>query len=119
MQKPFTIEPVMIVAKAVEPIFPGQINLCLPHFGQPQIVETKIGWQVWLVVASKERPRFHNVGPLSKPLAPPRIVFRDRVKLRQVKSNRPDSHPPPADSRLTNTAKNMLIKTECMSTAIL
>src|SRR5206468_12805772 len=40
---------------------------------------------------------------LGEPFSPPRVVFRDRVKLRQVKRNRPDSHPPLADSRLTNT----------------
>src|SRR5437763_13011858 len=88
MQKPFTIEPVMIVAKAVEPIFPGQINLCLPHFGQPQIIKTKIRRQVWLVVAGEKRPRFHNVGPFNKPFSPPHVVFRDRVKLWEIKGNR-------------------------------
>ena len=63
--------------------------------------------------------RFDNLRPVGKPFPPPDVVFRDRVKLRQVKRNRPDSHPPPADSRLTNTAKNVLIKTGCISTAIL
>src|SRR5438876_10366420 len=88
MQKPFTIEPVMIVAEAVEPIFPGQINLCLPHFGQPQIVETKIGGQMWLIMAAKERSRFNDISPLSKAFAPPCVVLWYRMILRKVKGDR-------------------------------
>src|SRR5437667_6357166 len=41
---------------------------------------------------AKERFRFNDVSPLSKPLAPPRVVFRDRMKLREIKTNGPKVH---------------------------
>jgi hypothetical protein len=109
----------MKIAKAVDAIFSRQRGLSLARFGQPKVVKSEIGWQMRLIMPAKERTRSHHIRPFRESLAPPHIVFRDRVKLRQVKRNRPDSHPPPADSRLTSTAKNMLIKTWCMSTAIL
>ena len=113
------MKPVMKIAKSRNPVFTCKLSLSLARFGQPKVVKTEIGWQMRLIMPAKQRTCFRDVRPLSKSFAPPNVVFRDRVKLRQVKSNRPDSHPPPADSRLTNTAKNVRIKTGCMSTAIL
>jgi len=93
--------------------------LSLSGFRKTQIIEPEIRRKVGLIMPLECGFRPGRIRPVGKPFSPPRIVFRDPVKLREVKRNRADSHPPPADSRLTNTAKNMLIKTWCVSTAIL
>ena len=84
------MKPVMIIAKSRNPVFTRKLSLSLARFGQPKIVKTEIGWQMRLIVPAKQRTCFRDVRPLSKSFAPPCVVFRDRMKLRQVKGDRAD-----------------------------
>src|SRR3954454_15639768 len=119
MQNPFAFKPVVVVTEAGHAILPSQFSLCFARFRNTEIIKTEIGWQMRLIVALKQRLCLSYIRPFGESPSPPRVVFRDWVKLRKIKRNRRDSHAPGADSRLTNTAKNMLIKTQCMPTAIL
>ena len=42
---------------------------------------------MWLIVASKPGRRLGGVGPLGKTLTPPKVILRNRMKLRQVERN--------------------------------
>ena len=42
-----------------------------------------------LVVPLKKGARLYHVRPLREPLAPPEVVFRDRMKLWKVKGDQP------------------------------
>src|SRR4029434_11080830 len=48
-------EPVMPVAKSLDPGLSRQLRLCVPALGQSQIIEPQIPWNSRLVVAAKER----------------------------------------------------------------
>ena len=78
----------MIIAEAGNTILPRQVRLSFARFRNTKIVKTEIAWQMRLVMASKERTRFRDVRPLSKSFAPPRVVFWDRMILRQIKGDR-------------------------------
>ena len=64
-----------------------QRRLLLAHFGHTQVVEPEIGRQVGLVMPPKERPCLHHVAPLRESGAPPPVVLRERVVLRQVEGD--------------------------------
>src|SRR5215216_392723 len=82
LQEAPALEPVMIVAKPVYPVLLCQIRLGLAHLGQPQIVESQVGRNTWLVVRREARLGLDDVRPLGVACAPEHIVLWDRVKLR-------------------------------------
>jgi hypothetical protein len=88
MQKPFACKPVVIIAKASDSVLPRQFGLRFARFRNTKIVKTEIGWQMRLVMTAKKRTCLRYVRPLGKSLTPPRVVFRDRMKLRQIKGDR-------------------------------
>src|SRR6266567_2767898 len=47
----FSGEPVMVIAESFYPIRCSHVRLCLPRFGHPQVVETKICRDVRLIMA--------------------------------------------------------------------
>ena len=77
----------MIVAEAGDAVLPRQVRLRFARFRNTKIIKTEIGWQMRLVMAAKKRTCFCDVRPLSKSFAPPCVVFRDRMKLRQIKGD--------------------------------
>ena len=60
----------------------------MPGLGQPQVVEAEVGGQRRLVVPAEERSGRADVGPLGEAGAPPLVVLRDRMELRQVEGDR-------------------------------
>ena len=90
VQQALAGEPIVVVAETVNPVLPGQGSLFFPDFGKSQVVETQIRGQPWLVVADEVGHGLSDVGPFGEALAPPAIIFRDRVVLRQVEGDQPD-----------------------------
>ena len=82
-----TVEPIVIVTESRQPVAFGQRRLLLAHFGHTQVVEPEIGRQVGLVMPPEERPCLHHVAPLRESGAPPPVVLRERVVLRQVEGD--------------------------------
>jgi len=78
------VEPVVMQAEAAQTGELGQIDLSSDGLAQAQIVKSEFTGQVRLLVPGKQRGRFHDRTPLGKPLAPPVVVFRNRMKLRQI-----------------------------------
>ena len=89
-QQAFSLKPVVPVAEGLDPVGLGQAGLLLPHLGNTEIVEPKVGREVRLIVAGKLRPRLGDVAPLREPFAPPGIVLRNGMELRQVKGDQTD-----------------------------
>src|SRR5262245_14652341 len=87
LQQALPAEPVIVEAKAVDTIFSGEFNLPPLYLGNTQIVETQLTGQARLVMAHKVRFGFGYIGPFSKTSAPPSIIFRNWMKLRQVECN--------------------------------
>ena len=87
LHQPVTVEPIVIVTESRQPVAFSQRRLLLAHFGHTQVVEPEIGRQVGLVMPPKERPCLHHVAPLRESGAPPPVVLRERVVLRQVEGD--------------------------------
>src|SRR5262245_18840819 len=85
LQQAAAVEPVVVIAEAVDSVFAGQVGLSLPRLWQSQVVEAQIGRQVRLVVPPKLRLAAGDVRPLGEAAYPPPIVLRDRVVLGKVK----------------------------------
>ncbi len=105
VQQSLAGEPIVVITKAVNAILSGQGRLLLAHFGHAQIVKPQIRRQARLVVAAEIRRGLGDVGPLGKALAPPAIIFRNRVVLGQVEGDQP--HPV---ERLKGLAPTLQIK---------
>ena len=84
-----SIEPIVIIAKPVNTVFAGKGGLSGASFRKAEIVIAEVGGNAGLVVARKERFGATDVGPFSKAAAPPLIVFRNGVVLREVESDEP------------------------------
>ena len=59
------------------------------RIGGAQIIETEIGGEVWLVVPFVARPRLADIGPFREAPAPPQVILRCRVELRQIEGQHP------------------------------
>ena len=88
---PPVAEPIMPVTKSLNPMRAGHVRLGLPHLGHPQIIKPQVRRQVGLPMTGKERPRPGDTGPFRESVAPPEIVFRDGVELRQIKGDEPSA----------------------------
>src|SRR5205085_8856589 len=80
-------EPVVVEAEAIDPVALGECGLLDIRVPEAKIVESQVAGQARLIMTSKNRPRSGDVSPLGKALAPPHVVLRHGVKLRQIKSN--------------------------------
>src|SRR5262249_43281104 len=80
-------EPVMPIAKSLDPGLSRQLSLCGPGLGQSQIIESQIPWNPRLVVAAKERSSLRDIRPFGEPGSPPFVVFWNRMELRKVESD--------------------------------
>ncbi len=83
-------EPVIMITKTVDAVSLGQFNLLTARLAQTKVVESKIGWQMGLRMAGEKRRGLGDVGPFGKSPSPPFVVFRNGMKLRQVKRDQPD-----------------------------
>jgi hypothetical protein len=90
MEEATAVEPVMVVAEAVDAVRARQLGLRRARLCVAQVVVSEIGGHMRLVVADEIRPRASHVGPFGEALAPPRIVFRGRMELREVKGDQFD-----------------------------
>src|SRR5262245_2403167 len=80
-------EPVMPIAKSLDPGLSCQLCLRGPGLGQSQIIEPQISWNSRLVVAAKERSSLRDMRPFGEPGSPPRVVLWNRMELRKVESD--------------------------------
>src|ERR1700688_754502 len=83
------IEPIVVVTKTVDSVLGCQLRLGCPRLRQSQVVETQVRWQVRLVVPREPWLRPRHAAPFGKAFPPPLVIFRNRMKLRQVKGYRP------------------------------
>src|SRR5579871_6292384 len=81
-EEPPSVEPVVVVTKAIDAVFLGQFCLCRAGLWETQVVEAEVGWKVRLVVVTKPRRRPDNVRPLGETRAPPFVVLWNRMVLR-------------------------------------
>ena len=72
-------------AEPVDAIFAGQFDLAAHGFGTGQIIEPDVVRNMGLVVTDEMGHRLCDVRPLSEAFPVPKIVFRNGMKLRQVK----------------------------------
>jgi len=87
LQQALAVEPVVVITKRLDTIALRQTCLFLADIGHPQVIKTQVGGQIRLPVAKKQRLGLGGIGPLGKPLAPPEIVFRNGMKLRQIQGD--------------------------------
>ena len=83
-QQPLAGKPVVVEAKAVDAMLFGHGDLPVHDFRHAQVVKSQRSGQVGLVVIREKGRGPGHVGPLGKALAPPPVVFRNRVELGQV-----------------------------------
>src|SRR5216683_2120198 len=95
------IEPVVVVAEARNPMPAGELGLSLANFRHAEVVESEIGWQVGLVVSSKQRPGLHHVRPFREPPSPPPVVLGDGVELRKIEREQSNRRAPDPRHRFT------------------
>src|SRR4030095_9489479 len=79
-------EPIVVIAKPIDAILPGQGDLFVTYFAQSKVVEPQVRRQMRLVVALKQRLCLRDIRPLRESLSPPSIVFCGWVKLGQAKA---------------------------------
>ena len=84
LQQALPVEPVVVEAEARDAGVASHGHLLSHHLGQAQVVIAQIPCQARLVVAQELRLGLGDVGPLGEALAPPGVVLRERMKLRQV-----------------------------------
>lgn len=78
-----------MVTEPVDPVLLGYLDLIMPCLAHPQVIKAEITRQVWLAVPFKQGARLSNVRPLGETLPPPAVILGYRVKLREVKSDKP------------------------------
>ena len=87
VQKSSAVEPIVIITKTVDAVFARQIGLGLAGFWQAQIVKAQISRELRLIMSFERWLRLGDIRPLGETFAPPRVVFRDRMKLREIKGD--------------------------------
>src|SRR3546814_5887740 len=80
--------PVEIVAERRDAVAPRQLRLRVTRLGDAKVVEAEIGRQPRLLVTVEQRAGTGDVGPFGEALAPPGVVLRHRMVLRQVEGDR-------------------------------
>ena len=82
-------EPVVVVAEAFDARFARQRGLRFARFWKTQVVKAQVSRDARLHMPAEQGLGRHYIGPFREPGAPPRIVFRNRVELREIKSDDP------------------------------
>ena len=60
------------------------------HVGAGGVIKSQSAGQPRLIMADKAGNRFGDIGPFGEAVAPPMVIFRNGMELRQVKRNQPD-----------------------------
>jgi len=76
-QNALAVEPVVVVAKSIDTMFPCQFGLGLTRFLQAQVVKTQISGQVWLVMPRKQWFGLCYIAPFGETSPPPLVILRD------------------------------------------
>ena len=84
VQDAAALEPVVVIAEAVDAVAAGQFELRIGGVGQAQVVVAQAGGPARLQVAFKQGFCGCDVGPFGEAFTPPFVVFRNRMELRQV-----------------------------------
>ena len=77
-------EPVEVEAERADPVLARQPRLLAHHAHVAQVVEPEVGRQPRLVVAVELGQGAGDIAPFGEAAAPPGVVLRDPVELRQV-----------------------------------
>ena len=86
-QKAPPTEPVIVVAEAVDAVAAGQVGLLFHHLRDAQVVIAEIRGLARLVMALVIRLGLGHIDPFRETRAPPLVVFRDRMELRQIEGD--------------------------------
>ena len=84
LQQSAAVEPVVVVDEAVDAVLPGQVGLCGPHLGHPQVVVAELARNMGLIVPRKQGAALGHVVPLGEALAPPLVVLGNGVVLGKI-----------------------------------
>lgn len=87
IQQALAAEPVEVAAEGAYAIVARQLHLPAQRVGLAEIIKAEVGGKPRLCVPFELRQSPRHVVPFREPRTPPRIVFRNRVKLRQIKSD--------------------------------
>jgi hypothetical protein len=74
-------------AESPHTIVAGQFRLSSHDIGQPQVIEPEFSGQMRLVVPGETGDGLGDVCPLGKAPAPPSVIFRNRMVLREIEGN--------------------------------
>ena len=89
VQQPLAVEPVEVEHEALDAGLAGHRRLPAQHRGALQPVVAQVARDAGLVVAGEARQAARHVGPFGEALAPPLVVARHGVELRQVVGQHP------------------------------
>src|SRR5262249_12518276 len=87
-EQPLALEPVEVIAEAVNFMFLCQHRLPFHNLWDSQVVITQFAGQARLILTFEEGTRLSDISPFRKTLAPVRVVFGNGVILRKVKCNK-------------------------------
>ena len=88
LQHQFTVEPIMIKRKSSDTVFRSQPSLFGERLFITGVVIVSIYGDTGLIVSVKQRFCILHQLPIMKSGPPPHVVFRNSVKLREVKCNK-------------------------------
>ena len=89
-EKSPAVEPVVVEAETVDPMTAGHVGLPLEDSAVIEIVVANVGMRhMRLLVPAIHGAATADVSPLGEPVAPPKVVLRDAVELRQVHGDGP------------------------------
>jgi hypothetical protein len=77
----------VVVAEAMDAVLAGEIGLLLTDFRNAQVVVAEVCRERGLDCGLGRVCWLWHLAPLGESRAPPRVVFRDRVVLGEVKNN--------------------------------
>ena len=81
----------MVVTETIYSMASSQSSLSLASFREAKVIESKVRWNVGLVMASEQGFCFRYISPLRKALSPPFVIFSNGMKLREVNGEQADT----------------------------
>ncbi|KUP01562.1 hypothetical protein AR276_02630 [Stenotrophomonas maltophilia] len=85
-------EPIVVEAECADAVLRSQACLVTHHLRVAQVIKAEVGRQAGLDVTLELRQGAGDVAPLGKALAPPGVVLREGMELRQVESDQRRRH---------------------------
>ena len=81
LQNLASLEPIVVVAEAFDPVAASELRLQSADFGDPQVVEAKLAWHVRLSMAFEQRMRLRHIPPFREAARPPGVVLGRWVEI--------------------------------------